>query len=255
MLFKPWLDVPAARHELHDESSDDEQNHPDISDELYEFSSDKHETESEQIIVLCDKMSFDVMLICAYPLEAILLACSSHTAQIGSVQVRFKAVQGSLQSIMCPIMSGEIGNRSVAWIRVRQVPAQMAYPFAEYLFNILRPKSTVILTCLPSIESEISLLSTSSCSLSEDLQSLLMKPPNYVTGIYAAVISKAELESLSAALIAVSAEGIVDHEFVEDEIATKAATVLGKLLSANSAIELNMAVFRKHQAPHSSMYV
>ncbi|KAK9465153.1 hypothetical protein V1512DRAFT_277641 [Lipomyces arxii] len=254
MLFKPWLDAPPPRHELHDDSSSDEDIHYesesdyDDGDEL--FKPVKKEVWSDNAVtVQIDYPEFlpaGNLLLVAPATEPIVLALAK-SIPAGSVAISSRSSSQSLAIFRIP-------EYDLTWIRMPSVAPTTCHNLARTILEAFSPKLTIILTPLyVGTETPVKTLVTTNTSLGF-LQEQALRPPCFITGIAASILSFAELAQLPAVALVINAEGVPDHEFVEEEAAESTAAFLAKI-TARAELTLSLQMLRRHQYRSSGMYV
>ncbi|KAK9384616.1 hypothetical protein V1515DRAFT_610931 [Lipomyces mesembrius] len=248
--FKPWLGVPAPRHELHDDSSSDEDQHFESEDEDDEFKPRNPPRQdpgsSIQINVLISD-SVKQLVIASPSLEATLLALGDST-QCGSI-----AVLSSSFDQTVPIMY--LKRHDFHWIKLLQIPPNLCYPLAQALFEDLRPHVTVVLVPLfVDPDRPVRVLATSELKLdiSDDL---VLQPPHFITGISAAIMSYAEIFHSKAIALVTNAEGVPDHEFVEEEVSEELVQLLPKIIQSTEEWKIDLFLLRRFHVRSTAMYV
>lgn len=173
--------------------------------------------------------------------------------QVGSVTLEFPTDSKRVNLLVMRIMF--IKDLSLHWIRIPQIPSKECYPLAQYLIAELHPELLAVMAPLyvdPDHPVQVLCTSKSEVDLPEHLH---LKPPHYITGIYASLISfvstllilsgvyhradtatpKAEISNSKAVALLVTADGVPDHEFVEDDYAVASAEILSKVISPSGA--------------------
>ncbi|ODQ70053.1 hypothetical protein LIPSTDRAFT_30041 [Lipomyces starkeyi NRRL Y-11557] len=267
--FKPWLDLPPPRHELHDDSSSDEDQHFESEDEDDEFKPQNPPRQdpgsSIQINVLISD-SVKQLVIASPSLEATLLALGDST-QCGSISVLSSSFDQTV-----PIMY--LNRHNFHWIKLPQIPPNLCYPLAQALFEDLRPDVTVVLVPLfVDPDRPVRVLATSELKLdiSDDL---VLQPPHFITGIFAAIMSyvgsrfavymlrddtntysKAEIIHSKAIALVTNAEGVPDHEFVEEEASEDLVQLLPKIIQSTEDWKIDLFTLRRFHVRSTAMYL
>ncbi|KAK9347100.1 hypothetical protein V1522DRAFT_403059 [Lipomyces starkeyi] len=248
--FKPWLDVPPPRHELHDDSSSDEDQHFESEDEDDEFKPQnplrQDPGSSIQINVLISD-SVKQLVIASPSLEATLLALGDST-QCGSISVLSSSFDQTV-----PIMY--LKRHNFHWIKLPQIPPNLCYPLAQALFEDLRPDVTVVLVPLfVDPDRPVRVLATSELKLdiSDDL---VLQPPHFITGIFAAIMSYAEIIHSKAIALVTNAEGVPDHEFVEEEASEDLVQLLPKIIQSTEDWKIDLFTLRRFHVRSTAMYL
>ncbi|KAK9366842.1 hypothetical protein V1509DRAFT_628700 [Lipomyces kononenkoae] len=248
--FKPWLEVPPPRHELHEDSSSDEDQH---------FESEEEDDKLKPRIISRQDAGHDIQinvltsdsvrqLVIASPsLEATLLALGP-SIQHGSISVSSPSFEQTL-----PIMY--LTRHSFHWIKLPQIPSNLCYPLSQGIFEDLRPGITVVLVPLfVDPDTPIRLLSTSELKLdlSDDL---ILQPPLFITGVFAAIMSYAEIIHSKAVALITNAEGVPDHEFVEEEASQSLVQLLPKFIQSSEDWKIDVLTLRRFHVRSTAMYV
>ncbi|KAK7207228.1 hypothetical protein BZA70DRAFT_270769 [Myxozyma melibiosi] len=256
MLFKPWLDVPPPRHELHDDSSSDEDIHPGATDEddgLFEQQETSlQDTIPVSVIDVLVNDEISRLVVVSPALEPVMLGLGQ-SQQVGSATLNFATALKKVNLLVMEIMYNPALR--FHWIKIPQVPPKECYTLAQYLLTELHPEILVIMAPLfVDLEHPIQVLASSKSGVRFE-ESLHLKPPHHITGINASLISYAEISQSKAVAILVAGEGVPDHEYVEEEYTMEAANTLSKVLDANGApYKLDLAVIR-HRVRSNGMYV
>ncbi|KAK9234503.1 hypothetical protein V1525DRAFT_412917 [Lipomyces kononenkoae] len=250
LQFKPWLEVPPPRHELHEDSSSDEDQHFDSEEEDDEFKPQKisrQDAGSDIQINVLTSDSVHQLVIASPSLEPTLLALGPST-QRGSISVSSAEFDQTL-----PIMY--LTRNSFHWIKLPQIPSNLCYPLSQCILEDLRPDITVVLVPLfVDPDTPIRVLSTSELKpdLSDDL---LLQPPRFITGIFAAIMSYAEIIHSKAVALVTNAEGVPDHEFVEEEASQSLVQLLPKFIQSSEDWKLDLFTLRRFHVRSTAMYV
>ncbi|KAK9319555.1 hypothetical protein V1517DRAFT_332146 [Lipomyces orientalis] len=269
MLFKPWLDVPPPRHELHDDSSSDEDQHFESEEEGDEFMPPKNTRQdngsSIQINVLISD-SVTQLVIASPSLEATLLGLGN-SSQCGSISVSSSSFDHTFAIMYLP-------RHRFHWIRLPQIPPNLCYPLAQGLLEELRPEITVTLVPLfVDPDTPVRVLSTSDSKL-DIPDALVLKPPHFIKGIFAAIMSyvgyfyylnnalhgtnhfyQAEIIHSKSVALLTNAEGVPDHEFVEEEASEYLVQLLPRFIQSNESWKIDLPTLRRFHVRSTSMYV
>ncbi|KAK9245901.1 hypothetical protein V1506DRAFT_536973 [Lipomyces tetrasporus] len=250
MLFKPWLDVPPPRHELHDDSSSDEDQHFESEEEGDEFMPQKNprrDNESSIQINVLISDSVTQLVIASPSLEATLLGLGD-SSQCGSISVSASSFNHTF-AIMY------LARHNFHWIRLPQIPPNLCYPLAQGLLEDLRPEITVALVPLfVDPDTPVRVLSTSE-SKPDISDELVLKPPHFITGIFAAIMSYAEIIHSKAVALLTNAEGVPDHEFVEEDASEYLVQLLPKFIQSSESWTIDLPTLRRFHVRSTSMYV
>ncbi|KAK9448343.1 uncharacterized protein V1518DRAFT_418720 [Limtongia smithiae] len=257
MLFKPWLDLPAPRHELHEDSSSDEDVHK-SGDE------DEMEEESEEALVPQKKKPSGIMItvkprrkisrlvVVAPAFESVILALSAATIAPPCSSV---TIRSSVTDLTLPIFHHI--THDFFWLRMPILPPTECYLVAQELLRTLDPDLTVLVTPLfVDPDDPVKVIATSKCASTVFPELSYLQAPHFITGIFAAILSCAEILQMQALALMCTAEGVPDREYVEEDVAVISAKALCKVLSIEpSSWIFDYSIFRRHQIRSTGMYV
>ncbi|KAK9458019.1 hypothetical protein V1511DRAFT_491493 [Dipodascopsis uninucleata] len=259
MLFKPWLDVKPSRHELHDDSSSDEDRDINID---FEYTDSEERSTSKKPLAgqihhdVVDEITFSLdtnvqveYLFLVAPALEVVMSSFGDCAKLGIIEVN----QEASRSIKIPIMYNETAR--VHWICLPQIPLELCYHLTKTIFDRLTPKFTILLCPLfvDSLEN-VYILRTNAvntCIPSD----LILEPPRFITGVFASALSYAEVKQLPAICFIVGAEGVMDHEYIEDEAVKNTIRLLLEVVPNSSSWKINMQRQSKYHGRATGMYV
>ncbi|KAK9480556.1 hypothetical protein V1514DRAFT_325729 [Lipomyces japonicus] len=255
MLFKPWLEGRHPRHELHDDSSSDE-DQPIVSD-LEDEAEDIEQRWKHSIgkflkptvtISFASKPEIIEKLVVVSPALATIILSLGDSTKVGLVEV-----SNSSRAAKHEIFFLE--PYKFYWLKLPHSPEVDCYSVAKELLDTLQPKLVVQL--VPSFPDSDGFVFTLATENAPDISKKYpgLKPPHFITNIQASILSYAELKNYKALALIVRADGVPDHEFVEEDVVEDTVKALELVLGDGSRWKIDHKRLRRTHFRSTGMYV
>ncbi|KAK9475444.1 uncharacterized protein V1510DRAFT_409220 [Dipodascopsis tothii] len=245
MPFKPWLEAKAARHELHDDSSSDEDQHyvSDFDDTADSTADPRPKRQPPTYTVQIETGGAQIdRLVLTTPAMGSLVLSGGPSTTVGSIELK-----GGLTPTRMPLKRHSALD--FYWAEVGVVAPAACYALAAAILDTLTPELVVCLSTVPDDgldDRRAHVLATTAAGRLEPQ----LQPPNVLTGAFAAVASLGEIRGRSVAVVLADGDGIPGREYVHDEALAEAASIAGQVLQAPLAVDYDIA--RKQRSGFAS---